>query len=61
LGNSARKTQERQAGQPRLQCRLNSFLASFPEKISMKDNLVDRTVVADLPLDATGRLANGGL
>ena len=43
----------------RLQFRLNRFLLT-PEIISMKDNLVSETVVAEPPLAATGVLANGG-
>jgi hypothetical protein len=43
----------------RLQFRLNRLLLT-PEIISMKDNLVSGTVVAEAPLAATGVLANGG-
>src|ERR1700676_588760 len=43
----------------RLQCRLKRFLTSRPEIISVKDNLVSGAVVAELPLAATGGLANG--
>jgi hypothetical protein len=39
---------------------LNKFLASRPEIISMKDNLVDGTVVAELPFAAVGVIANDG-
>jgi hypothetical protein len=42
-----------------LQCRLNRLLLT-PEIISMKDNLVSGTVVAEPPLAATAVLANGG-
>jgi hypothetical protein len=42
------------------QSRLNKFLASRPEIISMKDNLVDGTVVAELPFAAVGVIANDG-
>ena len=45
--------------QARLQCRLNRFL-TCPETISVKDNLVSGTVVAELPLAAAKVLANGG-
>jgi hypothetical protein len=43
----------------RRQCGLNRFLPT-PEIISMKDNLVSGTVVAEPPLAATGVLSNGG-
>jgi hypothetical protein len=43
----------------RLQFSLNRLLL-IPEIISMKDNLVSGTVVAEPPLAATGVLANGG-
>jgi hypothetical protein len=42
-----------------LQCRLNKFLTSCPEIISVKDNLVSGRGVAELPLAATAVLANG--
>jgi hypothetical protein len=41
------------------QFRLNKFLASRPDIISTKDNLVGGTVVAELPLAAAGVLTNG--
>jgi hypothetical protein len=40
--------------------RLNRFLTSCPEIISVKDNRVSGTVVAELPLATAGVLANGG-
>jgi hypothetical protein len=43
----------------RLQCRFKRFLTSRPEIISVKDNLVSGTVVAEPPLAATAVLANG--
>ena len=38
---------------------LNSFLTTCPEIMSVKDNLVSGTVVAELPLAAAGVLADG--
>ena len=43
----------------KLQCRLNRLLFT-PAIISMKDNLVSGTVVAEPPPAAAGVLANGG-
>jgi hypothetical protein len=43
----------------KLQCRLNRLLF-IPAIISMKDNLVSETVVAEPPPAAAGMLANGG-
>src|SRR5712672_679422 len=43
----------------KLQCRLNRFLFT-PAIISMKDNLVSGTAVAEPPPAAAGALANGG-
>jgi hypothetical protein len=40
--------------------RLNRFLTSCPEIISVKDNRVSGTVGAALPLATAGVLANGG-
>ena len=42
------------------QFRLNRFLTSCPEIISVKDNRVSGTVVAELPLATVGMLLNGG-
>jgi hypothetical protein len=39
---------------------LNKFLASRPEIISMKDNLVAGTVAAELPFAAIGVITNVG-
>jgi hypothetical protein len=44
----------------RPQFRLNRFLTSCPEIISVKDNRVSGTVVAELPLATVGMLLNGG-
>jgi hypothetical protein len=43
----------------RRQRRLNRFLTSCPESISVKDSLVSGMAVAGLPLAATGVFANG--
>ena len=42
------------------QFRLNRFLTSCPEIISVKDNRVSGTVVAELPFATAGVLTNGG-
>ena len=43
-----------------LQFRLNRFLTSCPEIISVKDNRVSGTVFAELPSATAGVLTNGG-
>lgn len=42
------------------QFRLNRFLTSCPEIISVKDNRVSGTVVTELPFATAGVLTNGG-
>jgi len=49
----------RHVGKARLQCRLNRLFFT-PEIISVKDNLVSGTGVAEPPLAAAGVPANGG-